>query len=113
MKILALNASSFIREKLHPASSLRVKFVTCGHQNCSCSLGRRHGPYYYTRIWVGRKKYVDRYVPIEGISNNLNNYKIIGDSILFEVETTDEISVELRRFPLFVVTDEINAGNRK
>ena len=43
--------------------TVHEQWVRCGHANCKCSRGERHGPYFY-RIWREngqlRKQYVKR-----------------------------------------------------
>ena len=110
MKLLVLDAASFLQERLLEGKNVRVKFITCGRSNCVCRLGKRHGPYYYARKKVNGR-YVDKYLA-KGFREKWDlDYKIIGNNVLFEVAESKEVLKQFGGFPIFRVTASLNLSD--
>lgn len=107
MKILVLDAATFLQERLLEGKNIRVKFLTCGKQRCACRLGRRHGPYYYVRKKIGNR-YVDEYLSTGFKTSWSLNYQVVGNSVLLEVKTPNDIPEQLRQFPTFEILSRVS-----
>lgn len=110
MQILILNAAALLQEKLLIGRNIRVKFLTCGRLNCSCKIGKRHGPYYYVRKKVGAG-YVDKYVKRETIKDWQAKYEMLGDNVLFDVLDLSQIPSEFLKYPTFKVDRRLDTSS--
>lgn len=106
MKIIVVGGTKILEEKILLSKNIHVKYVTCGRSNCSCRLGKKHGPYYYIR----RKKdgrYSDEYVDISSRQNHNFKYEIVNHDIIMEISDTSEIPIVFATCPTFMVTEKI------
>lgn len=107
MQILILNAAELLQQKLLIGKNVKVKFLTCGRSNCSCKIGKRHGPYYYVRKKIG-SRYVDKYVKRETAKDWKMKYEILGDNILLDVTDIWEVPEEFLQHPTFRVVGRLD-----
>lgn len=105
LKVLVIDGLQALEEHLLISKNVKIKFVTCGRDNCRCRLGHRHGPYYYIRKKVNGK-YKDIYVkPPKKITNF--SYEVVGSSLLLEVKSRDQIPEFLESLPTFIVHERL------
>lgn len=106
MKVLIVGGTKILQERILLTKNIHVKYVTCGRQNCSCKLGKKHGPYYYVR----RKKdgrYSDEYIDISSRQNHNLKYETIGHDVVMEISDISEIPMEFAACPTFTVAEKI------
>lgn len=106
MKVLIVDGLQALKEYLLISKNVRIKFVTCGRDNCRCRLGKRHGPYYYIRKKVNGK-YKDIYVkPPKEVPSF--SYEVVGSSVLLDVKSINQVPKFLKSLPIFVVQKRIS-----
>jgi hypothetical protein len=97
---------SVLEEKLLKSSNVRIKFVTCGKDDCRCKLGFRHGPYYYIRKRIDGR-YKDIYVKPPKEVPSLS-YEAIGASLLLEIRSIDQLPDFLKNLPVFIIKKRVS-----
>jgi len=106
LKVLILDGLKTLNEYLLISKNVRIKFVTCGRDNCRCRLGKRHGPYYYIRKKVNGT-YKDIYVkPPKEVPSF--SYELVGSSMLLDVKNINQVPEFLKSLPTFVVQKRIS-----
>jgi hypothetical protein len=65
---LRLSGGQIVEERTLKNVTYRLEGVRCGKENCKCSTGKSHGPYWYSYTRVGDKvksQYIGKTLPRE------------------------------------------------
>jgi len=95
-----------LEEHLLKSSKIRIKFVTCGKEDCRCKLGFRHGPYYYIRKRIDGR-YKDVYVKPSKCTPSIP-YEAVGSSLIMEIKSLEQLPDILRTLPVFVISKRVS-----
>jgi len=76
--------------------SLIERYLTCGHPNCKCARGQRHGPVWYLSVTLGPGRTTGTIVPVqmlERVRQWIDNYHMLKEHL----EKISDINRELLR----------------
>ena len=83
-----------VRESLR--GSLIERYLTCGHPNCKCARGERHGPVWYLSVTLGPGRTTGTIVPVHlvpRVRGWIENYHKVKE----QLEKISDINRELLR----------------
>jgi hypothetical protein len=76
--------------------SLMERYLTCGHPDCKCARGERHGPVWYLSVTLDQSHRTGCTVPgdqVEQVRRWIENYRRVKESL----EKISDINRELMR----------------
>jgi len=76
--------------------SLMERYLTCGHPDCKCARGERHGPVWYLSVTLDQSHRIGRTVPpeqVEQVRRWIENYRQVKERL----EKISDINRELLR----------------
>ena len=86
------------------------EYRKCGKANCRvCRNGRGHGPYWYSRDLLGRRRYVGRLLP-EGVAGARRAYREMFGAM---VERREQLRRELEALGSLIEAEPLSDGERE
>ena len=76
--------------------SLMERYLTCGHPDCKCARGERHGPVWYLSVTLDQSHRMGRTIPsdqVELVRRWIENYHLVKERL----EKISDINRELLR----------------
>jgi len=77
-------------------ASLMERYLTCGHPDCKCARGERHGPVWYLSVTLDQSHRMGRTIPsdqVELVRRWIENYHLVKERL----EKISDINRELLR----------------
>jgi hypothetical protein len=106
MKVLVVDGARILQERLLLGKNVHVRYVKCGREGCACTLGKKHGPYYYIRKKVNGK-YKDTYVSVKERKHIDLPYEIVQHDLILDVKGLSELPPEFNECNVFAIKDKL------